>query len=326
MSSCQAENERLARTLFSVRSADNVGFGNTDILVRAAVVKKEPIGRVHHSFDEDDIGDLADLLPLFFGGEDGGVRAREKLAGIAAVEDGNAGAIDEMIVGAVVNEDDAAPGEDRRRAGLDDAGIKFSRAARENRSLRGFRPVEKIARIREAHLIGLVRGGPEPVHPILAFDFFGDDSAGLGPTLVPVAFVGGKDHALAFPMDQVTGSGEAKLRVLFVVAGVREVEGVAELLQARIFDPAVFFVVGLGREDRVAMAGEVDAVGALSVAETRGAGGVLRAVEHDEFAKGKCDSGVERAGGFPSGALGRKDGFVGRARPRAEGQIDGLRG
>src|SRR5216684_3252303 len=87
-----------------------------------------------------------------------------------------------------LNEDDAARGEDRRRAGLDDAGIKFSGAARENRSLRGFGPVEKIARIREAHLVGLVRGGAEPVHPILAVDFFGDDGAGLGPTLVPVPF------------------------------------------------------------------------------------------------------------------------------------------
>src|SRR6266568_4030977 len=240
MSSCQAENERLARTLFSVRSADNVGFGNTNILVGAAVVEKETIGPVHHSFDEDDVRNLADLLPLFFGREDGGVGAREEFARIAAVEDGNAGAIDEMVVGAVVNEDDAARGEDRRRAGLDDARIKFSGAARENRSLRGFGPVEKIARIREAHLIGLVRGGAEPVHPVFSADFFRDDGAGLGPAYVPVSFVGGKDHALAFPMGQVTGSGEAKLRVFFVVAGVSEVVGLAELLQARISDAAVF--------------------------------------------------------------------------------------
>src|SRR6266705_69722 len=87
----------------------------------------------NHSFDEDDIGDLADLLPGFFGGEDGGVGAREEFARIAAVEDGNAGAIDELIVGAVVNENDAARGEDRRRAGLDDTRVKFSRAAGKNR-------------------------------------------------------------------------------------------------------------------------------------------------------------------------------------------------
>src|SRR3989442_4433036 len=165
------------------------GFSDADILVGAAVVEKETIGRVHHSFDEDEVRNLADFLPLFFGGEDGLFGAGEEFAGVAAVEDSNAGAIDEMTVGAVVYKDDAARGEDRRRAGLDDAGIKFSRAARENRSLRGFGPVEKIARIREAHLIGLVRGGAEPVHPILAVDFFRDDCAGFRSALVPVSLV-----------------------------------------------------------------------------------------------------------------------------------------
>src|SRR6266851_5337111 len=117
------------------------GFSDADILVGAAVVEKETIGRVHHSFDEDDVRNLADFFPLFFGGEDGGVSAREEFAGIAGVENGNAGAIDELVVGTVVNEDNATRGEDRRRAGLDDTRVKFSRAARENRSLRGFGPV-----------------------------------------------------------------------------------------------------------------------------------------------------------------------------------------
>ena len=117
LSSCQAENERLARILFSVRSADNVGFGDADVFVGGTVVEEEVVtkgsevpflAQLSHPFYEDDIGDLADLLPLLLGEEDGGVGAREEFARIAAVENGNTGAIDELIVGAVVNEDDAA--------------------------------------------------------------------------------------------------------------------------------------------------------------------------------------------------------------------------
>ena len=58
--------------------------------------------------------------------------AIEKLAGIFAVEDGDAGALNKIIVGAVVNQDNSFGSENRRRAGLDDAGIEFSRAGREH--------------------------------------------------------------------------------------------------------------------------------------------------------------------------------------------------
>jgi hypothetical protein len=56
-----------------------------------------------HALDEDNIWDLANFLPFFFGGEDGSIRAREQFAWIVAVEHGDGGAIDKLIVAAVVN-------------------------------------------------------------------------------------------------------------------------------------------------------------------------------------------------------------------------------
>jgi len=117
------------------------------------------------------------------------------------VEDGDGGSIDELVVSAVVYEDDTAIGEDGWRAWFDDAGVKHSGAAREDGSGGGFSPVEQIVGVGEAHLVSFVGGGAEPVHPIMAVDFFGDDGAGLGPTDVPVAFVGWEDYAFAIPMD-----------------------------------------------------------------------------------------------------------------------------
>ena len=84
-------------------------------------------------------------------------------------------------------------------------------------------------------------------------------------------------------MDEIAGGGETELSVFFVVAGVGEVESVAEFLEARVFDAAIFFVGSFGGEDGFRAAGEVDAVGAFRVAEAGGAGGVLGAVEHDNF-------------------------------------------
>ena len=65
----------------------------------------------------------------------------------------------------------------------------------------------------------------------------------------------------------------------------------------------------------------MEAVGALGIAEAGSARGILRAVEHDEFAIVKNDGGIEGAGGFPGCTLRGQDGFVGGASPEAEGEI-----
>src|SRR6266481_486850 len=146
-------------------------LGDSNIFVCTTVIKEPAIFLWNHTFDKDDVWNLANFFPVFFRGEDGSVRAVENFAGIVAVEDGDGSTVDEIVVGAVVNEDDTVGRENRRRTGFDDARIKFSGAARKNRSLRGFGPVNEIGGVREPHLVGLVDGGAEPVHPILAVDF-----------------------------------------------------------------------------------------------------------------------------------------------------------
>ncbi len=89
---------------------------------------------------------------MFFGGEDGGVGAVENFAGVVAVEDSDGGAVDEILVGAVVDKDDALLSEDWRGAGFYDAGVKYSGAAGKDRSLRGFGPVEEIGGVGEAQM------------------------------------------------------------------------------------------------------------------------------------------------------------------------------
>src|SRR5713101_4081703 len=253
-------------------------FRHPYMFVRSAVVKEPPPALSHHALNKHYVRHLPDPLPFFFRGEDGLIGSQDEFAGILAIEDRDAGAIHKFVVGAVVDQDDAARCEDRWRTGLDHARIKFFRAARQHRRGGRFRPVNQIGGIRQAHLVGLVRGSTKPVHPILAVDFFGHDGPGLGPGHIPVSFVGGQDHALAVPMDQIAGSGEAELRILFVIAGVGEVKSVAEFLEAWVFDATIFFIfiAGFWREDWIGAAREANPISTLGITEARGTRSVLR--------------------------------------------------
>jgi hypothetical protein len=46
-------------------------FGDADVFVSCAVIKEQTISFLHHSFDKDYVGDLADFFPFLFGDEDG---------------------------------------------------------------------------------------------------------------------------------------------------------------------------------------------------------------------------------------------------------------
>jgi hypothetical protein len=111
------------------------GYDDTDVFVGGAVVQEKAVFILHHSFvfsfNEDYIGDLADFFPFFFGGEDGASVRERSLRGIVAVEDGYTGAINEMVVGAIVYEDDSLGREEWRRTGFDYAGVEHARAAGE---------------------------------------------------------------------------------------------------------------------------------------------------------------------------------------------------
>src|SRR5258707_15648721 len=123
-------------------------FGHSDVFVGATVVEEETINVLHQPFNEDNVGYLADFLPIFFGGEDGGVGTGEEFPGIAPVEDGDAGAIDKFVVGAVVDQEDAARCEDWRGAGLGPAGVEPPRAGGENTRAWWMGPVEGVPRAR----------------------------------------------------------------------------------------------------------------------------------------------------------------------------------
>src|SRR5207249_7154688 len=72
-----------------VRVRSRWGFGHSHILVGAAVVKQKPIAMADHALYEDDVGDLANLLPFLFRRKDGCVGPRDQFAGIVSVEDGD---------------------------------------------------------------------------------------------------------------------------------------------------------------------------------------------------------------------------------------------
>src|SRR6202046_27327 len=91
-------------------------------------------------------------------------------------------------------------------------------------------------------LISVVGAGAQKIHPVFSIDLLRDDGPRLRPLHIPVPFVRGHDYTLAFPMNEVFGSRQAELRVLFVVARVGQIVSVTELNQARILDAAVFLI------------------------------------------------------------------------------------
>ena len=80
------------------------------------------------------------------GGEDWGGTAGDEFARVAAVEEGDGGAVGEMVVGGVVDEEDAGGGEDGWGAGLDDAGVETVGAAGEDGGWGFLGPVQEIGR------------------------------------------------------------------------------------------------------------------------------------------------------------------------------------
>ena len=180
--------------------------------------------------------------------------------------------------------------------------------------------MQQIIGHRKPGHVFVVGVGSEEVHPVLAVYLFGHDGAGLGPLHIPVASVRWDDDAVARPVNEVFRSGEAELRVVFVVSGVGEVEGVTNRDQPRIFDSAVAFVVCFRREHRFSVAREVNAIGALGISETRSARRVLRAIKHHVLAAKAHNRGIEHALRFPRVATGRKD-----RRGRDWPQLDRIR-
>lgn len=81
-------------------------LGHSHIFVSSAVVEQVAFAALHHALDEYNIGHLAGLLPVFFWLEDGLIGSPKQFSWILAIKDRHAGAVDELVVSAVVNEND----------------------------------------------------------------------------------------------------------------------------------------------------------------------------------------------------------------------------
>src|SRR5437870_5064386 len=115
----------------------------------------------------------------------------------------------------------------------------MARTALEHGPVERLYPVHQVRRISHAHLIGVFSDVGHEIHPVLAFDLLRDDGSGFGPADVPTPFVRWQDHALTFPVDQVSGGSQTELRVLFVVASISQVVSITDLDQPWVFQAAV---------------------------------------------------------------------------------------
>ena len=195
------------------------------------------------SFHEYYVWNLAHLLPILLEGKYRIRSAHEQMAWIFAVEDGKAGAVNGIIVGSVVHQDDAGWGEDGCGAGFNHSRVETSGTGGEDGLVESLGPVDEVGGVSESDLAELGAADAVKIHPVFAIDLLRYDSSGLSPGFVPLAFVCGEDYTHALPVDQIFRGGQAKLGVFFVVAGVSEVVSAVKLDEARVFDSSIFFVV-----------------------------------------------------------------------------------
>src|SRR5580765_3606402 len=102
---------------------------DTNKFVGAAVIKEPFAATIGDAFNEDDVGNLTGFFPVAFRLENRFIAAIDEFARIMAIKNSDTGAIDQMVVGAIVNQHDALGSENGRRPRLDDARIEFSGAA-----------------------------------------------------------------------------------------------------------------------------------------------------------------------------------------------------
>src|SRR6266849_5015764 len=128
---------------FTVLSRYSRSFRHANVRIRAAIVEQITLPLPDHAFHKDNIWDLADLLPFFFGSEDGNIGAREQDSRVILIEDRHSSAVYEFVVGAVVDEDNSFRSNDRCRPRLGNAGVKLARTHRQYRRIGGFRPEQQ---------------------------------------------------------------------------------------------------------------------------------------------------------------------------------------
>ncbi len=180
--------------------------------------------------------------------------------------------------------------------------------------------MQQVCRRGQSHLIVVVRGRPQKIHPILAGNLLWHNRPRLRPANVPASLIGGENHTSSLPVDEILRSRQTQLRVFLVIAGIGQIISIAELHQPRVFYAAIFFVMFFRRKHRLAPPREMDPIRALSIAKARSAAFVLGPVKHYDFAVAKNHRRVERARRLPSVSLRRDHRSFGNALPRPKRQ------
>src|ERR1700692_3408429 len=112
---------------FDVRLARG-GGGDTDVFVRAAVVKQPALAVADRSFHEYYIRNLTHFFPFLLWAKYGLIRARENFGRIFLVKERPAGGINQIVGRAVVNQEYAFFCDYRRRAWFHNLRIERSGA------------------------------------------------------------------------------------------------------------------------------------------------------------------------------------------------------
>src|SRR5579883_2203565 len=210
------------------------GLRDANIFVRSAIIKQPATGSLHEPLDEDDVGSLSDFFPRQLGKKEGSSRTGKHSGGIAAIKKDPACPVNQMVVGAIINQENTLRKDDRRRAWLHDSRIKLAAPRGHHRMMESIPPVQKVRGLRDSHLTGFILRLPQIIHPIFPADFHWNDSARLCPSHVPCAAVGRQNHTAPLPVDEIRRCRKAELSVFsarpfaihVVIPGIGQVPGV----------------------------------------------------------------------------------------------------
>src|SRR5580658_6281430 len=109
-----------------------VGLGYSHEFIGAAVIEEIVIALRRGSFHEHHVRNLPNLLPILLRRKYGIRTAHEQMTGILAVEDGEPSAVNEVIVGAVVHQDNPGWRQDGCGSGFNHSGVETSWTRRKN--------------------------------------------------------------------------------------------------------------------------------------------------------------------------------------------------
>src|SRR5215469_4252932 len=153
--------------------------------------------------------------------------------------------------------------------------VKHSRAARENRMVQGFGPVQQILGVSDSHLGILPLRVSQKIHPVFAIDLFVEDRAGFGPLHIPTALIGGEQDSLPLPMDEILRTSQTQLGIAFVgkmsiyvvVSRIREIERFTNFHDSRILNSSSLFIGSLALKNRLITPREMNSVLTSGVSE-----------------------------------------------------------